>query len=529
MIKSNKYSITSRSVFVLTFITILLLTVHTGVFAAEVFSPEDVLKTKRCSSAVISPGGEWIAYTVSIQRDPGDKPGGAYSNLFLISAKTGEIKPFITGKENVSSIRWSPDGREVSFLISRGEKEKTQIWAIRADGGEAYQLTKSKSRVLYFQWHPSGKKIAYIAVAPSTKKEKNLADKGYKFIFFEENLKHRNLYMVEKKEDGCFSEPEQLTKGITIWDFKFSPDGKIIAAAASEKNLVDYRYMFRKINLLDLKSRKLILLTDNPGKLGNYAFSPDGFKLVYTAAKMRKDHAVSQVYVINTSGGEPKNLTPPSFRGHVSWAGWKDNKTILYKSGEGVWPTLSLVNCEGGIRKVILNAKESGIIFSNPEFTKDFKHFAFTSSSPRIPADIFYWQPGGKFQRLTNINPWEELYVHSGKKLEERWEFSLKRSPIYYAHQSKTAVLIAGGAADPRVHPSQSLEFYRRLKMNGHPAVRLVRYPGEGHGNQKQPGRIDVLYRHLQWYDWYVKDKKPLDGPMPPLDISDLYGLDLED
>jgi hypothetical protein len=32
-----------------------------------------------------------------------------------------------------------------------------------------------------------------------------------------------------------------------------------------------------------------------------------------------------------------------------------------------------------------------------------------------------------------------------------------------------------------------------------------------------------------QWYDWYVKDKKPLDGPMPPHDISDSYGLDLED
>ena len=84
-----------------------------------------------------------------------------------------------------------------------------------------------------------------------------------------------------------------------------------------------------------------------------------------------------------------------------------------------------------------------------------------------------------------------------------------------------------GGAADTRVHPSQSMEFYRRLKMNNHPAVRLVRYPGEGHGNRNQPGQIDALYRILQWYDWYVKDKKPLDGPMPPLDISDLYGIGL--
>ncbi len=64
--------------------------------------------------------------------------------------------------------------------------------------------------------------------------------------------------------------------------------------------------------------------------------------------------------------------------------------------------------------------------------------------------------------------------------------------------------------------------------MNDHPAVRLVQYPGEGHGNRMLPGRRDVLYRTLQWYDWYVKDQKPFEGKMPPLDISDSYALDLE-
>jgi hypothetical protein len=63
--------------------------------------------------------------------------------------------------------------------------------------------------------------------------------------------------------------------------------------------------------------------------------------------------------------------------------------------------------------------------------------------------------------------------------------------------------------------------------MNDHPAVRLVQYPGEEHGNKKQTSQIDQLYRALEWLDWYVKDGKPIDGPMPPLDISDNYGLEL--
>jgi dipeptidyl aminopeptidase/acylaminoacyl peptidase len=132
-------------------------------------------------------------------------------------------------------------------------------------------------------------------------------------------------------------------------------------------------------------------------------------------------------------------------------------------------------------------------------------------------------------KRGTTDIAYEDMYVHMGKSLEEMWDLSLKRSPIYWAHQSKTAVLIYGGADDTRVHPSQSMEFYRRLKVNDHPAVRLVQYPGEGHGNAKQPGQIDVLHRQIQWLDWYVRDKKPLDGPMPALDISENYGLELDD
>jgi dipeptidyl aminopeptidase/acylaminoacyl peptidase len=131
-------------------------------------------------------------------------------------------------------------------------------------------------------------------------------------------------------------------------------------------------------------------------------------------------------------------------------------------------------------------------------------------------------------KRGTTDIPYEELYVHSGKPLEEQWQMNLERSPVYWAHQSKTATLIYGGAADPRVHPTQSLELYRRMKMNNHPAVRLVQYPGEGHGNAKQVGRIDVLYRQMTWLDWYIKDAKPIDGPMPPLDLSDYYNLDWE-
>ena len=60
--------------------------------------------------------------------------------------------------------------------------------------------------------------------------------------------------------------------------------------------------MFQRIHLLDLQSKNLTKISDNPGKLGNFAFSPDGSKIVYNAAGELKDHAVSQVYVMDING-----------------------------------------------------------------------------------------------------------------------------------------------------------------------------------------------------------------------------------
>lgn len=692
---NNRFSV--RGVAALALLALLVLAPR-SLPAANPFTAEDALSCKRVSETAISPDGARIAYVVSVPRALTDDAGGAYGELWLVPAIGGDPRPFIAGKVNVSGIRWKPDGSGVGFLMARGEKAKTQVWMIPAAGGEAVQLTGSETSVSGFRWHPAGDRVAYTAVTPPSKREKDLEKKGYGFIFFEENLKDRNLYVQKVGAEGRIGEAERITEGCSVWRFEWSPDGKAIAAGISPKNLVDHQYMFQKIWIVNPATKEKRQLTDNPGKLAGFAWSPDGAHIAYNAAKELKDHADSQLFVIAAGGGEARNLTEPDFRGHVEWVGWKDKGTIVYRAGEGAYPTLSTVSAGGGKRTVILDAKTSGVIFDSPSFTDDFKHFAFGGTTPGNPGDLYLWTAGAKEpKRLTNLHPWiadralgeqkavrypardgieiegilvyptgyrageryplivlvhggpeshysngwvtrysepaqvlagkgyavflpnyrastgygldfalagygdaggkefddiadgidylvsagvadkarvglaggsyggyaaawfasrytekvkavcmfvgisdltskrlttdipyEELYVHSGAAIESMWKQSLERSPIYWAHQSKTAVLIMGGAADPRVHPGQSVEFYRILKMNGHPGVRLVQYPGEGHGNAKQPGRADVLYRSLDWFDWYVRDAKPLDGPMPPLDIADRYGLGLE-
>ncbi|PID79641.1 hypothetical protein CSB20_09565, partial [bacterium DOLZORAL124_64_63] len=129
---------------------------------------------------------------------------------------------------------------------------------------------------------------------------------------------------------------------------------------------------------------------------------------------------------------------------------------------------------------------------------------------------------------LTNI-PYEDQYVHMGEPVRGMWDLMLERSPVYHADQCRTPLLILHGDSDPRVHPSQSQEMYRALKMAGHPAVRLVWYPGEGHGNRRRFGRADFVHRNLAWFRYYLLEGHPWDGPMPPLDISEELGLPQKD
>ncbi len=675
------------------FLSLLLFTFQDNK-GQDILSPKDLLSLQSCRGIQLSPDGNQILYSISTPRSPNDPPGTSQNIYWKMTLMDKVANPLFNGEIKGSSPRWSPDGKTIGFLYGKGKGLK-QVWAMPAGGGEIVQLTHAESDVSFFRWNPGGDGLAYLALTPASDKEKELKERGYGFIYYEENLKNKNLFIASLDQNGQYIGTRQITEGMNVWDFEYNPQGTHIAASISPKNLIDQQYMFRRLNLIDITSGDMSQVSENQGKLGNYVFSPDGKNLAYAAALTINDHAVSQVYIVSLEDKMLTNLTPEKFKGHVTWVNWKNNKQVFYFSEEGVYPKLNFVSLKGGKGEVLLDASESGIIFDTPEFNDDFNQFVFTGSTPDDYVNIYTWNGKDEINRITDINPqledkvlgkqeviqynardgqeiegllmypvgyesgkkyplivyvhggpeshhsnawlsrystpgqvmagkgymvlylnyrastgygvdfamegfmdpagkefddiadgidylvkekgadkarvglaggsyggyasgwfatyytkyvravcmfvgisnnisrrgttdipFEELYVHAGKKLEDQWQMSLERSPIYWAHQSKTATLIYGGAADTRVHPSQSMELYRRMKMNDHPAVRLVQYPGEGHGNRRQPGRIDVLYRQMEWFDWYVRDLNPLDGPMPRLDISDRYELD---
>lgn len=120
----------------------------------------------------------------------------------------------------------------------------------------------------------------------------------------------------------------------------------------------------------------------------------------------------------------------------------------------------------------------------------------------------------------TSDIPTEMKLVHERGNIWDNWQKQLEISPIYHVDKANTPILIMHGAEDPRVHPAQSMELYRHIKVRKPEVpVRLIYYPGEGHGNGRSGSKYDYNIRLLQWFDTYLKtgDRK---AAMPSLDIN---------
>lgn len=637
---------------------------------------DDLFKIKNVNETIFSPDGKMIAYTLSVPRPLNEEPGSNYSNLFVYNIEEQENVGLLANQVTVSSIQWDSESERIYFLAKLGEQKSNQIYYVDADGGSPKLVTNEISDVLAFKISPDGKNIAFVRLEEKSKGKQQMLSKGFDAEIYEEEFQHRNLYLMNLKDKTV----KQLTTASSVFEFEWSPDSKNIAAAIADKNLVDDSYMFKRLYVIDTETALKYKLVDNPGKLTQFSFSPDGTKLAFVSASSVNDAVSGSLFICEVPNtkqfSQLRNYTE-GFEGSVIMVKWKDDNTLLFSSEEGVDITLreqkidqkqsrfiidpgrvvfrnfdfinnmicfagntkshpnelflfntetseitKLTNHNNWLENVKL-AKQEMVEYSakdglkiqgvliyplNYEQGKKYPLITYIHGGPEAAVqngwetsygswgqfaaakDYFVFMPnyrassgrgveftmagfgdlagkefedvidgidfliqkgfvdknkvgigggsyGGYFsawaatkytdrfaasvvfvgisnqisKRNTTDIPYEDYYVHWGFWTHENEQLVWERSPVRYAHQSKTPTLILHGKEDPRVHPSQSLELYRALKLHGKAPVRLVFYPGQGHGNSKNTSRYDFLVRTLEWFDYYLKSDYPKD------------------
>lgn len=349
----------------------------------------------------ISPDGESIAYVLEVPRRPfEDEDGKAWKELHVVAAD-GSSRAYVTG-ERVSDIAWVPGASagEISFLAKRKGDEEISLYVIPLAGGEAQRLLAfDGDEVREYSWSPDGTRVAALAKEEESEELVELRGHGFTQKIMEEQPRPVRIWIAERDggEELRALELEGWYGRGVLW----SPAGDRLAVKVSPRGGPDDGLVATKVWIVK-PSGEVVARVANPGKLGDWAWSPDGGHLAVISAADPSDPGEGRLTVVGAEGGELRDLLP-GLEAHVSQVAWKDGERLVFVVDQGVETWIGEIGADGRGKKTRLAG--GGPIWSDLSVAGGA--LALIGSTPGHPEEVFRLGAGeSKAQRLTDGNPW---------------------------------------------------------------------------------------------------------------------------
>ncbi len=148
-----------RMIIPLLVIKLLILLGINNSFSQNFLDAEKMWQIKRLGAPVVSPDGNFSAFTITEYDIEENKPE---RNIFILNNQTGKTRP-LTFSGQVNSPDWSPDGNKLLFVSNR-EDGPNQLYILNLkEGGEAEKITDLPVGIYSPKWFSCGTRIAFAA------------------------------------------------------------------------------------------------------------------------------------------------------------------------------------------------------------------------------------------------------------------------------------------------------------------------------------------------------------------------------
>jgi len=377
------------------FATAFVLGVSLTAQSPRVMTPDDVLAVEAIGAVKVSPDGTRVLYELTYADLKDD---ATRSEIWLASTIDPSAKPrkFTASREDRSPA-WSPDGRSIAFLSTRGsgggDSPRAQVYVMSASGGEADALTDAKGGVTGFSWSPDSKRIAFIATEPLTEaQEKDQKDKN-------------------------------------------------------DARVVDGDYRFSHLWMIDVESKRAKAVVSNNAALADPNWSPDGTRLAYVSRPTPKtdDEELADVYVANVDGtGTPRKLLENE--GPDTSPRWSpDGKSIALntydpKRGKLGIEHLVVIPAEGGKARDLI-ANPDGIA-TDIAWSADGSHLYFRTAHHTTTNVFRIAAGGGAPEALTH----DEAVINSFSVSADGTRIAFARSDLLHAPDVYTSAVPVSNA-----------------------------------------------------------------------------------
>lgn len=369
--------------------------------AQDTFTPQHVAKIRTVTQIAVSPDGTEVAYVVTVPRIPfKEDDGPAWTELHVVKTD-GQSRPYVAGAVNVAGVRWTPDGRGMAFLARRTGDATRSLYVVPRDGGEARKVLAHVTDIVSYEFSPDGKQIALVAREAAAADRADLARRGFTQDVFEENLPLQRVW-VAPYDGRAAGTPRLVTVPGHATTITWNAAGTRLAVLYAPTALVDDDLMQKRVHVIDLTMGEPVATFDNPGKIGQVAWSPDGTTLAMVSAADINDPSEGRLMVAPATGGALRDLMP-GYNAHVRAFAWKDAHTLVYMADEGVTSAVGEIRRDAtGARPVVpgggpvIVAMDRGVSGT----------VALIAHTPKHPAEVFVLDAGATPRRLTDNNPW---------------------------------------------------------------------------------------------------------------------------